>query len=75
MVSLQNFWYRLLKIYSCDLLVSQCMHLIIAFLYQRYYTVESRLSQAERLVYFKFYAPLHAPPFYCHVTRTANDIE
>ena len=29
---------------------------------------KSRLSQAERLVCFKFHAPLHAPLFYFHVT-------
>ena len=28
----------------------------------------SQDSQVERLVYFKFYAPLHAPLFHCHVT-------
>ena len=31
-------------------------------------TVKSRLSQVERLVYFKFHAPLHASLFHCHVT-------
>ena len=28
---------------------------------------KSRLSQVERLVYFTFHAPLHAPLFHCHV--------
>ena len=32
------------------------------------FTVKSRLSQVERLVYFKFHASLHVPLFHCHVT-------
>ena len=31
------------------------------------HTVKSRLSQVERLVYFKFHAPFCPPLFHCHV--------
>ena len=37
-------------------------------------TAKSRLSQAERLVYFKIHASPHAPPSHFYVTRTTNDI-
>ena len=38
----------------------------VSFISSLFY-FKSRLSQVERLVYFKFHAPLRAPLFHCHV--------